>query len=149
MHRIQRFIRISPESWSSAVAGLWLIVVLGGGCVNRAPSIRMLDSRADYGGAPDDEEVALYQRGRHAQDTVLRRAAPRVTKVYIFPHELPTRDYFWGGYVSLLIAQDQWVLDPSDDAAPPGAGIRENKAKHSGKHKRPPRHDAAPVGDAQ
>jgi hypothetical protein len=96
----------------------------------------MLDSRAAYGEAPDDEEVALYQRGRHAQDTVLRRASQRVARVYVFPHELPTRDYFWGGYISLLVAQDQWVIDPADEEAPPIAGIREVKSKNQRKHKR-------------
>ncbi|MGK5083495.1 hypothetical protein WDW37_09335 [Bdellovibrionota bacterium FG-1] len=135
MPRIQRSIRISRGLWSSAIASLWLVLALGGGCVNRAPYVRMLDNRAGYGDAPDDEEVALYQRGRHAQGSVLQRAAPRVAKVYIFPHELPTRDYFWGGYVFLLVAQDQWVLDPTDEDAPPVAGIRETKGKHPRKHR--------------
>lgn len=142
MPKIQRFIHILRGLWSNQVTALWLIlafvltIVLGGGCVNRAPYVRMLDTRAGYSDAPDDEEVALYQRGRHAQDSVLQRAAPRVAKVYIFPHELPTRDYFWGGYVSLLIAQDQWVLDPTDENLPPVAGIKEHKPKHSIKHKK-------------
>jgi hypothetical protein len=110
--------------------------------MSRAPSIRMLDSRAAYGEAPDDEEVALYQRGKHAQDTVLRRASPRVARVYVFPHELPTRDYFWGGYVSLLVAQE-WVFEESDEERPPVAGIREASSarsamsKRSHKHKKP------------
>ena len=132
-----RSIRISRAFWNSTYAVIiWALVAGGSGCVNRAPYIRMLDSRAGYGDAPDDEEVALYQRGRHAQDTVLQRSAPRVTKVYIFPHELPSRDYFWGGYVSLLVTQDRWVFEENEDEAPPTAGIRETKARHPNKHKK-------------
>lgn len=129
-----RSIRISHGFWSSAVVCTWLLLAASG-CMNRAPSIRMLDSRAGYGEAPDDEEVALYQRGKHAQDALLRRASPRVAKVYVFPHELPTRDYFWGGYVSLLVAQDQWVFEESDEDKPATAGIRPTKGKHPLKHK--------------
>lgn len=129
-----RSIHISHGLWSSAIVSAWLILALSAGCANRAPSIRMLDSRAAYGDAPDDEEVALYQRGKHAEDTVLRRASPRVAKVYVFPHELPSRDYFWGGYISLLVAQDQWVFEQSDEAAPPVTGIRAAKSKRPHKH---------------
>ncbi|MGK5086525.1 hypothetical protein WDW86_03110 [Bdellovibrionota bacterium FG-2] len=143
---MHQFIRISQDLWNSTIAlicGACLLLAAGNGCVNRAPSIRMLDSRAGYGDAPDDDEVALYQRGKRAQDSVLKRASPRVAKVYVFPHELPTRDYFWGGYVSLLIAQDQWVFEASDEDAPPVAGIRETKSKRPHKYKK-----AAPVTHA-
>lgn len=135
MARRLQSIRISRGLWSSTIIALWLLSVLAGGCVNRAPYIRMLDNRAGYGEAPDDEEVALYQRGRNTHESALQRSAPRVARVYIFPHELPTRDYFWGGYVSLLVAQDQWVIDPKDEDEPPVTGIRESKKKIPRKHK--------------
>ena len=123
-----RSIRISHGFWNSAYALIiFALVVLANGCTNRAPSLRMLDSRAAYGDAPDDEEVALYQRGKHSQDSILRRSAPRVAKVYVFPHELPSRDYFWGGYISLLVSQDQWVMEENDEDATPASGIRETK----------------------
>lgn len=129
-----RSIRISPGFWNSAYVFIVfvLLTAMAFGCTNRAPSIRMLDARAAYGDAPDDEEVALYQRGRHAQDSILRRSAPRVAKVYVFPHELPSRDYFWGGYVSLLVSQDQWVMEESHEDATPASGIRKsNTARHA------------------
>lgn len=132
-----RFTRISRAFWISAyIATIGLLLVAGSGCMSRAPSIRMLDTRAGYGEAPEDEEVALYQRGRHSQETVLKRSAPRVAKVYIFPHELPTRDYFWGGYVTLLITQDRWVFETPEEEAPPIAGIRPSKGKSSHRQKK-------------
>lgn len=97
-------------------------------CQNRAPSLRMLDSRSGYGSGPDDEEVGLYQRGRQSHESqpshevsgssrsleaMVRKSAPRVARVYIYPHELPSKDYFWGGYVSVVVTPDEWILDES------------------------------------
>lgn len=97
-------------------------------CQNRAPSLRMLDSRSGYGSGPDDEEVGLYQRGRQSHENqsshevagsnrsleaMVRKSAPRVARVYIYPHELPSKDYFWGGYVSVVVTPDEWILDDS------------------------------------
>ena len=89
------------------------------GCQNRAPSLRMLDKRAGYGAGPDDEEIGLYQRGRQNPQSLVRKSAPRIARVYIYPHELPTKDFFWGGYVSLVTSPDEWVVestssDPTD-----------------------------------
>jgi len=95
----------------------------------------MLDARAGYSADLDDAEVALYQRARQHPDSLVQRAAPRIAKVYLYPHELPTRDYFWGGYVSLVVTPDQWIFDkPEDDSETPPA-IREvpKKQKRKGK----------------
>jgi hypothetical protein len=85
--------------------------VLGlGGCQNRAPSLRMLEERSAYGSGVDEEEVGLYQRGRPNSFTSARKSAPRVARAYIYPHELPSKDFFWGGWVSLVISPDEWIL---------------------------------------
>lgn len=139
---MRRFTRISRAFWNNAsVVAVALAFATTPGCMNRAPSLRMLDTRAEYGAAPDDAEVALYQRGRHAQDSILRRASPRVAKVYIFAHELPTHDYFWGGYVSLLVNDDRWVYQAGEAEEEATAGIREANSKSH--HKRV-KHSAAP-----
>lgn len=90
-----------------------LLLVVGTGCQNRAPSLRMLNSRSGYGAGLDDEEVALYQRGRQSTQTAVRKSAPQVARVYIYPHELPSKDYFWGGYVSLVTSPDEWIANPT------------------------------------
>lgn len=130
---MRRFTRISQESWISLV--FVSLAVISSGCQNRAPSLRMLDARAGYSADLDDAEVALYQRARQHPDSLVQRAAPRIAKVYLYPHELPTRDYFWGGYVSLVVTPDQWIFDkPEDDSETPPA-IREvpKKQKRKGK----------------
>ncbi len=96
---------ILPVLWIS------LSLITLGGCQNRAPSLRMLDARSGYNAGLDDEEVALYQKGRINNDSLARKSAPRVARVYIYPHELPSKDYFWGGYVSLVVSPDEWIFE--------------------------------------
>ena len=89
----------------------WISILIFTACTNRAPSLRMLDVRAGYERASEDEEVGLYQRGHLGDNTIARRSAPRVARVWIYPHELHSKDYFWGGYVSLIVTEDTWVFD--------------------------------------
>lgn len=134
---MHRFIRISLALWINIPLS---VIILLSGCAGRAPSLRMLDTRAGYGADPDDEEVAFYQRGRHSNETLARRSAPRVVKVYVYPHELPSRDYFWGGFVSLVVSQDEWIFENpmgsnsngSDDRDSPSAIRKLRKNKQTG-----------------
>ena len=122
-----RSIRTSHDWWSSfiAVSLLAVVAVGGGGCQNRAPSLRMLDTRAGYGLDRDDEEVALYQRARNHPESLVSRSSPRIAKVYVYPHELPSRDYFWGGYVSLVVKTDEWVFEHPEAELDTPPAIRE------------------------
>lgn len=120
------FIRISLASWiklqiPKGVALATLLFVLPA-CQNRAPSLRMLDHRAGYDDL-DEHEVGLYQKrkggfnslqGSTVSNGVFRKSAPKVSRVYIYPHELPTKDYFWGGYVSLVVTPDEWIVEPEE-----------------------------------
>lgn len=117
-----RSIRISRAWWISAIA-----LCFTAGCTNRAPSLRVLDTRAGYGSEHDDEDLALYQRGRKNADTVLPKGGKQVVTAYIYPHELPTRDYFWGGYVSVVVGEEDLVFEnPEDEVIP---AIKETKKK--------------------
>lgn len=107
-----RFTRILLVSLTSGIAAL---LVLPGCSTNRAPSLRMLDTRAAYNSPYDDEEVALYQRSRAQRNSLGRSVGPRIAKVYMYPHELPTQDYFWGGYISLVVRRDDVIFDHPDE----------------------------------
>jgi hypothetical protein len=120
---MRRFTRILRNSWTNFVLLAFALAIAG--CQNRAPSLRMLDSRAAYNADAEDEEVALYQRARHHPDSLVRRSAPRIAKVYLYPHELPSRDYFWGGYVSLVVAADDWTFENPDTESGTPAAVRE------------------------
>ena len=105
-------------------------------CTNRAPSLRMLDTRAGYDSGMDDQEVAIYQRNRAKQNSAFRTLGPRIAKVYVFPHELPSEDYFWGGYISLIIHRDEVIYDnpegqTEDDTQSAPPPIQKLKAKRA------------------
>lgn len=118
-----RFTRTLQNSWTNFVLLTFALTVAG--CQNRAPSLRMLDSRAAYNADAEDEEVALYQRARHHPNSLVHRSAPRIAKVYLYPHELPSRDYFWGGYVSLVVAADEWAFEKPDAGSETPPAVRE------------------------
>jgi hypothetical protein len=84
------------------------------GSMNRASSDRMLDQRAGYGGGPENhlETIALQEGGVDGfrNSPVPVRTRPRVAPIWIHPHETATRDYFWGGWISVVVEQDQWVM---------------------------------------
>lgn len=118
-----QYIRTSQNSWTSLV--FVALAISAGGCQNRAPSLRMLDTRAAYNADVEDEEVAIYQRTRHHQDSLARTGGPRIAKVYLYPHELPSRDYFWGGYVSLVVASDEVTFENPEGDVPTPPAIRD------------------------
>lgn len=75
-------------------------------CVNRAPSLRMLNVRSQYedpaGEARSLELGAVYP--------VPTKTEPRVRKVWIHPFEMTTGDYFWGGFMSMVTEEERWIL---------------------------------------
>ena len=108
---MRRFTRFLPVLWISAT-------IVATGCTNRAPSLRMLDTRAGYNNPYDDEEVAIYQRARAEGDTIGRPIGPRVAYAWVYPHDLPSQDRFMGGYVALIIHRDEVVFDNPDSESP-------------------------------
>ena len=81
--------------------------------LNRADSLRMLENRADYE-APgrEDSSPALKESGIEgfAKNPVPVRTRGQVAACWIVPHETASRDYFWGGWISLVTDEPQWVL---------------------------------------
>lgn len=87
------------------------LIVFASGCTNRAPSLRMLDTRAGYGAPLDDEEVAIYEKARAKGELFGRYMGPKFAKIYVYPHELPSQDYFLGGYIVLKIHDEEFTFD--------------------------------------
>lgn len=90
--------------------GLLISLLISACSLNRAASLRMLDERAQYEGlapVPNLTEGGLEGfRGRPTP----ARTRTRVAMVRVHPHELPNHDYFWGGWISVLVDPDHWVL---------------------------------------
>lgn len=93
------------------------------GCQNRAPSLRMLDGRADYDDPRTSQDITMKEGGVEGfrNHPVPVRSRPKVAAIWIHPHEMASHDYFWGGWMSCVIEQDQWILTkPGKMPAAPG-----------------------------
>ena len=84
-------------------------------CLNRADSLQMLEVRADYDGKEKREAENLKlgngQTLREVSGGFPVRTAPKIAHVWIFPHETPTKEYFWGGWVSVVVEGDKWEVE--------------------------------------
>lgn len=104
------------------------------GCLHRADSLQMLEVRADYDGkAQSDAEALKLGDGtalREIDGGVPVRTAPKIAHVWIFPHETPAKEYFWGGWISVVVEGDKWEVerpaglfpDKPSNAAPKASG---------------------------
>ena len=88
---------------------LFGILILTQACVfTRAPSLNLLEARADYDGMEDVE------RSLNAVDNPLLvpiRTEPRVADIWIHPHELPNGDYFRGAWIRTIVSRSGWRVD--------------------------------------
>lgn len=99
---------------------VYLISIGATSCIHRADSLRMLDVRADYDGKDKDEASSLKlgdnQVLKDANGGVPLRTMPKTAHVWIFPHETPTKEYFWGGWISVVVEGDRWEVGRSSGA---------------------------------
>ena len=68
--------------------------------ISRAPSLRLLEERADY------DRVNAVRVSSSQED--LKRSKALVTDVFIHPHELPSGDYFLGGWIRTVLKEPRW-----------------------------------------
>lgn len=96
------------------ISAALLISLMFSACgINRAASLNMLDRRAEYEDDPTRGPSIALQEGGLAgfkNSPVPVRTRPRVAAIWIHPHETASKDYFWGGWISVVIEQDQWIL---------------------------------------
>jgi hypothetical protein len=96
----------------------------------------MLDSRAEYEDPRAAQELLMKEAGIEGfrNGPVPVRTRPKVAAIWIHPHEMASRDYFWGGWMSVVIEADQWVLTKPGQM--PGAAGIMDMTKVSGLKKR-------------
>jgi hypothetical protein len=76
--------------------------------MNRAPGMKMLEKVADYDSLKRvDEELDSVRRPL----LIPRRTKALVTDIWIHPHEMPTGDYFQGGWIRTVINRASWKLE--------------------------------------
>ncbi len=103
------------------------------GCVNRAPYQRMLSERAEYQTEEDEVAESLKLSSDGALTTmdgaVPVRTPPKTANIWIYPHETPAKEYFWGGWVTAVVEGDRWDLQRPSDLPPEGAPIEPPSGK--------------------
>ena len=70
----------------------------------------MLEQRADYNG---QLEAKTFFEGQ-APLLVPHWTKAKVTDIWVHPHEMPTGDYFRGGWIRTLIGKSQWEIERTD-----------------------------------
>ena len=118
------------RAFTRILVALTTLLVLNGCAINRAASSRMLDERAGYGGDPAvNQPPELKEAGLdgYRNSPVPVRSRGRVAAIYIHRHETASRDYFWGGWLSVVIEEPSWTLTKPNQLTPavgigPGPG---------------------------
>ena len=106
------------------------------GCLHRAESQNLLESRADYLGKAQAEagklSLSAAEVKRESVSGVPVRTPPKVAHIWIYPHETPSKEYFWGGWISVVVEGDRW------QTAEPGAPLKPafNPVQKEGPHER-------------
>jgi hypothetical protein len=100
------------KAYSLTLVALASSFFISGCAMNRAASERMLNERAEYD-AGSGPELALKEAGldgyRNSPTPIRTRA--RVAAAYLHPQATANPDfYFWGGWVSIVVERDEWVL---------------------------------------
>ncbi len=76
-----------------------------------APTKSLLEERAGYGvKAPPLESLGVSGGVRYAPV----RVPEKVVVAWLHSHELPSKDYFWGSWLSIVVAPEGWEMTKID-----------------------------------
>ena len=87
---------------------LALPTLLGACAITRAPSLNLLDERADYNSTHEIKE-ALEEVDHPLLVPI--RTNPTVADIWVHPHELANGDYFRGGWIRTVVTRSQWMVE--------------------------------------
>ena len=93
------------------------------------PTKSLLDERAGYGASQPQMDLA----GSGSVRYVPERIPEKVAVAWLHAHELPSKDYFWGSWISIVILPESWEMKKLEVPA---------IEKHKMKTDERPRHDS-------
>lgn len=98
---------------------LCLAFLISAGCTHSGPTIKMLEERAEYDAFSPESALlapaaAIGVNGEPSQT----KADRKIADIWIYPHQAGTREYFGGGWVSILLEGDRWEFTEARPAAP-------------------------------
>jgi len=80
-------------------------------CAHNSPKIEVLDEKANYGADNVPPLELMSQSGLHG--SVPRRSGSKEKLCWYHPHELPSQDYFLGGWIKLVYEDAHWEPERS------------------------------------
>lgn len=93
-----------------------------GGCIHRAPSLKMLEERADYDGKEKEDAKGLRLGSNHGFNEVVdgkpMRTPPQIAHIWIFPEEMTQKSYFWGGWITVEVEGGKWDFEHGEGRVP-------------------------------
>ena len=89
-----------------------VIIFLYSCALTRAASFNLLDQRADYSG-----ENRLNDGLSELSGPLLtpRRTESKTADIFIHPHEMPSGDYFLGGWIRTIVSPSRWELEKNPE----------------------------------
>ena len=93
-----------------------------------APGLKMLNTRADYEAeAPEVQTLTLGTADGSGAEMVPVRVPPKVVNIWMHPHETPDHEYFWGAWLSVVVAGEEWGVQYQRPAVVPEAAEKPKK----------------------
>ncbi len=74
-------------------------------CASSTPSINLLEVLGDYNGEVD---AKLAANNLSPPQFGPKRTETRVSDIWVHPHEMPTGDYFQGGWIRVIVQESIW-----------------------------------------
>ena len=97
---------------------LCLAFLISAGCTHSGPTIKMLEERAEYDAfSPESAVLAPAAAIGVNGEASLAKAERQIADIWIYPHQAGTREYFGGGWVSILLEGDRWEFTEPRPAA--------------------------------
>jgi len=84
----------------------FLSSIVSGCATKKGPSL--LEERAGYAAAPPAMSLAGNRNARY----VPTRVPEKVIVAWLHAKELPSKDYFWGAWLSVVVEQETWEVKP-------------------------------------
>ena len=74
-------------------------------CASSVPSINLLDTLGDY---DRKHETNTALKDLSAPKFGPKRTKTKIAEILVHPHEMPTGDYFLGGWIKVIVQEPIW-----------------------------------------
>lgn len=103
------------------------------GCASTDKKKSLLEERAGYGFFTPPNVVT---NGSGPVKYVPTRVPERVLVAWLHAKELPTKDYFWGSWLSIVVAPESWEMKKVEVTKKEKGPLKQSLERPTGSHRR-------------